>query len=177
VLGFYNRVENSLALLPDSVNSGLRYRNLDGYMDSQGCETQVKFTFGKFTLFAGYTYTEARQHYASLTGRFPLTPTHSLKGDLLFIAQGKWRIVADYEIKSGQVLGSGRVARGYASGGLVVERTIGPVRLYFNIENVLDVRQSRFESLRSGPNDTPQFTEVWAPLEGIVLNGGVIVRL
>jgi iron complex outermembrane receptor protein len=39
------------------------------------------------------------------------------------------------------------------------------------------VRQTNFGSLVSAPNFTPQFTEVWAPLDGIVFNTGIKIRL
>ena len=38
-------------------------------------------------------------------------------------------------------------------------------------------RQTRQESLLSLPNNTPQFTEVWAPLDGIVFNYGIKIKL
>jgi iron complex outermembrane receptor protein len=39
------------------------------------------------------------------------------------------------------------------------------------------MRQSRFGSLNSGPSNTPQFTDVWAPLDGFFFNGGFKIKL
>jgi iron complex outermembrane receptor protein len=62
--------------------------------------------------------------------------------------------------------------------GLVARRWIGEHwQLFGNIENFTDVRQTRYESLVSGPYDTPQFTEVWAPLDGFYVNAGFKVML
>jgi iron complex outermembrane receptor protein len=46
-----------------------------------------------------------------------------------------------------------------------------------NVENIFNYRQTKIASLISGPNNTPQFTEVWAPLDGIVLNFGLKIKL
>jgi hypothetical protein len=51
------------------------------------------------------------------------------------------------------------------------------ITFFGNIENVFDYRQTRQESLISGPNNTPQFTEVWAPLDGFVFNFGLKIKL
>jgi outer membrane receptor for ferrienterochelin and colicins len=58
-----------------------------------------------------------------------------------------------------------------------VEYTWRQVTFFGNVENFTDVRQTKFGSLVSGPNNTPQFTEVWAPLDGFVFNTGFKVRL
>jgi hypothetical protein len=61
--------------------------------------------------------------------------------------------------------------------GVVIERTLGNVVLFFNAENFTDVRQTRYGNLISAPNNTPQNTEIWAPLDGRFFNGGVKIKL
>ena len=39
-----------------------------------------------------------------------------------------------------------------------------------NAENILDVRQTRFENIVSGPVSNPNFKELYAPLDGFVAN-------
>jgi iron complex outermembrane receptor protein len=59
----------------------------------------------------------------------------------------------------------------------MAERTIHWLVLFINFENITDVRQTRFGSMLSPPDNTPRFTEVWAPLDGFVANAGVKVQL
>jgi iron complex outermembrane receptor protein len=106
-----------------------------------------------------------------------LTPTHSLKGDLLYALPGKWRIGADYEFKSGQTLSSGRITPSFWTYGLVIEYTNKQFTFFSNFENFTNYRQTKLESLNSLPYFTPQFTEVWAPLDGFVFNAGIKIRL
>ena len=48
--------------------------------------------------------------------------------------------------------------------------------LFLNFENFTDTRQSRYGSIYSGPISDPQFTDIYAPLDGFVINGGVKLR-
>jgi hypothetical protein len=61
--------------------------------------------------------------------------------------------------------------------GAVVEYTWNQFTFFGNVENYTNFRQTKYGSLKSLPNNTPQFTEVWAPLDGIVFNSGLKVRL
>ena len=62
--------------------------------------------------------------------------------------------------------------------GIVMRRTFKErYQLFFNFENFTDVRQTRYESLNSPITNTPQFTEVWAPLDGFYMNGGIRIML
>jgi outer membrane receptor for ferrienterochelin and colicins len=175
---FYNYINNPI-LLYNKVNdpSQMFYANHTGALNSRGFESQIKFTFYKFTWFVGYTYNEAFINENELLNWLTLTPKHSIKGDLLFVEDNKWRIGWDYEYKSSQLLSSGIQTPTLFTTGIIVERTIDNFVLFVNAENFTDVRQSRYGNILSGPNDTPQYTEVWAPLDGFFFNGGLKIKL
>jgi outer membrane receptor for ferrienterochelin and colicins len=173
---FWSAIDGPLVLTGDT-DGGFHFRNADGQTRSYGAETFFKFGFYDFMFFAGYTWTKAEQLFGDSATTLPLTPEHSLKGDLLYALPGKWRIGVDYEYKSPQRLSTGRKTIGYWTFGGVVERSLGPLTVLVNVENFFDERQTRHESLLTGPNGTPQFTEVWAPLDGFVINAGIKLRL
>ena len=172
---FYTYLNSPLVL----QNNGTNYEfvNSNGYTKSMGTETFFKFGFYDFVLFVGYTYTDATNHFSGNKSNVSLTPKHSLKGDLLYALPGKWRIGVDYELKSGQTLSNGNLTPSFWTYGAVVEYYYKKFTFFGNIENVFDYRQTRQESLISGPNNTPQFTEVWAPLDGFVFNFGLKIKL
>jgi iron complex outermembrane receptor protein len=177
---FFTRLTTPIVLADTAAagNSGVfQFTNADGYTQSYGAETFFKFGFFDFVFFAGYTYTNVRNHFGDTITVLTLTPTHSLKGDLLYALPGKWRIGADYEFKSAQKLSDGRESASYWTYGVVVEYTWKEFTLFGNVENFTNVRQTNFESLLTGPYNTPQFTDVWAPLDGIVFNAGIKIRL
>ena len=172
---FYTYLNSPLVL----QNNGTSYEfvNAKGYTKSMGTETFFKFGFYDFVLFVGYTYTDATNHFSGNKSNVSLTPKHSLKGDLLYALPGKWRIGVDYELKSGQTLSNGNLTPSFWTYGAVVKYYYKKFTFFGNIENVFDYRQTRQESLISGPNNTPQFTEVWAPLDGFVFNFGLKIKL
>ncbi len=175
---FATRLDNTLKLVSYSLaTTSYHFENMEGYTHTYGAETFFKFGFYDFVLFVGYTYTNAA-HYAndSITAMV-LTPKHSLKGDLLYALPGKWRIGADYEFKSAQTLSNGRKTPSFWTYGLVIEYTNKQFTFFSNFENFTDYHQTKIESLNSLPYSTPQFTEVWAPLDGFVFNAGIKIRL
>ncbi len=177
---FYTRLTNPVLLTDTSSagNSGIyHFVNGDGYTESYGAETFFKFGFYDFVFFAGYTYTNVQNHLGDTVSMLTLTPMHSLKGDLLYALPGRWRIGADYEYKSGQKLSDGRTSPSFWTFGFVMEYTWTAFTFFGNVENFTDVRQTKYNSLLTGPYNTPQYTEVWAPLDGIVVNAGIKIRL
>jgi len=173
---FYNIIDNPIILEDSNINYLQYTQNLNS-LNSQGFESQIKLTVGKFTWFLGYTYTDA--YLEDLGEMFPLilTPKHSIKGDLLFVEDNKWRIGWDYEYKSEQLLSSNYKTRSLFTTGIIVERTIDNFVIFINAENFTDVRQSRYDTSFTNVTESPQFTEVWAPLDGFFLNAGIKIKL
>ncbi len=175
---FYTYLDHPLILVDTNGTSGIyHFVNANGYTQSYGGETFFKFGFYDFVLFVGYTYTHASNIFNGKETELQLTPMHSLKGDLLYALPKKWRIGLDYEYKSGQILSNGYRTRDYWTYGAVVEYTWKHFTFFVNVENFTNFRQTNYESLKSVPYNTPQFTQVWAPLDGIVVNGGFKIRL
>jgi outer membrane receptor for ferrienterochelin and colicins len=175
---FYTYLDKPLVLQQTTPTSGIyNFANANGYTQSAGAETFFKFGFYDFVLFVGYTYTNATNHFNNSKTDLTLTPKHSLKGDLLYSIPGKWRIGLDYEFKSSQTLTNGLKSKDFWTFGAVAEYTYKNYTFFGNAENYTNLRQTDFGSLKSAPYNTPQFTEVWAPLDGIVFNYGLKIRL
>jgi len=171
---FYNTIDNPITLNENNINN-LFYEQKNDYLISKGYESQIKLTFDKFTWFFGYTYTGAYFKNGENKNGLTLTPKHSIKGDLLFVKDKKWRIGWDYDYKSGQFLNNGQKTESLFTTGLIVERTIDNYIIFFNAENFTDVRQSNVGDVLT--NGSPQFAEVWAPLEGLFFNMGLKIKL
>jgi len=63
----------------------------------------------------------------------------------------------------------------YALIGALGERRVGPASLFINCENLLDVRQTKFDPLVvPAPRPDGRWSvDAWAPLDGRVINGGI----
>ena len=171
---FYNIIDNPITLNENDINN-LFYEQTNDSLLSKGYESQIKFTFDKFTWFFGYTYTNAYLENDADKSALTLTPKHSIKGDLLFVVDQKWRIGWDYDYKSGQFLNNSHKTKSLFTTGVIVERTIDNFIIFLNAENFTDVRQSKVGDVLT--NGSPQFTKIWAPLDGYFFNMGLKIKL
>ena len=171
---FFNVIDNPITL-NETNSSNMFYEQTHDSLFSKGFESQIKLTVDKFTWFLGYTYTDAYLENGENKNGLTLTPKHSIKGDLLFVVDNKWRIGWDYDYKSGQFLNKGHITESLFTTGVIVERTIDNFVIFLNAENFTDVRQSNLGDVLS--DGSPQFTEVWAPLDGYFFNMGLKIKL
>ena len=171
---FYNVIDNPITLNENNIEN-LFYEQTNDSLLSKGYESQIKLTVGKFTWFFGYTYTDAYLENGAEGIPLTLTPKHSIKGDLLFVVEDKWRIGWDYDYKYGQFLNNGIKTESLFTTGIIVERTIDNFVIFLNAENFTDVRQSNVGNVLT--DGSPQFTEVWAPLDGYFFNAGLKIKL
>ena len=49
--------------------------------------------------------------------------------------------------------------------------------VFINFENFLDTRQTRFDTIYTGSIASPVFKDIYAPVDGFVVNGGVKIKL
>lgn len=71
------------------------------------------------------------------------------------------------------------VSRAYTTLGILASQRLGRATVYLNLENLTDVRQTRFDPLvRPTPGEGGRRTvDAWAPLDGRSINAGLRVRL
>lgn len=174
-LFFYTRVNDPLLLQPDGNN--FRFNNVSGHLDSRGMETNIKLGYKDFKLFLGYTYTKAELHQGSVKTESFLTPNHRLNSVLLYEVEDKWKAGLEAYYFSKQQLSDGKTGKSYWVTGFMLEKLWEKLSLYINFENFLDARQTRFDTIYTGSVSNPQFRDIYAPLDGFVVNGGIKIRL
>jgi outer membrane receptor for ferrienterochelin and colicins len=175
-LFFYTHLDDPLMLTPISANT-FHFENVHGHIDAQGSETNVKMKYKYFQLFLGYTYTHAYLHKGNAVEETPLTPVHHTNSVLMYELEGNIKVGAEAYYYSRQRLSDGTYGRDYWLCGLMAEKTIKKASFFINFENMLDSRQTRFDNIYTGSLSNPQFRDIYAPLDGFVMNGGVKVRL
>ncbi len=174
-LFFYTRIADPLLLQPDGSN--YRFNTVDGHIDSRGMETNVKLGYGNFKLFLGYTFTKAYLHEGNTETENFLTPGHRLNSVLFYELDEKWKIGLEAYYFSKQKSSDGATGKPYWITGFMVEKLWEKFSLYINFENFLDARQTRYGSIYTGTIDNPIFKDIYAPLDGFVINGGIKLRL
>ncbi|MEO7713534.1 MAG: TonB-dependent receptor [Gemmatimonadaceae bacterium] len=151
-----------------------------------GGELLARVARDPFRVTATYTYLRATEWDPATASAnrvrrdVPLNPRHA--GGLVASMEheGESRVGLELYYTGRQSLEhdpARRESKPYLLVGVLGERRIGPARVFVNAENLTNVRQTREDSLilperGAGGRWT---TDVWAPLEGFVVNAGVRV--
>ncbi len=175
-LFFYTRINQPLLLSPGAGFSQV-FVNGQGHIDTRGAETNVKLGYKDFKLFLGYTFTDAFIHTGSNRAEQSLTPKHRVKMVLMWELEEQWKLGLEAYYFSPQALSDGTTGRDYWICGFMAERTWERFSVYINFENFLDARQTRYDAIYTGPRARPKFRDIYAPLDGFVVNGGIKLRL
>jgi iron complex outermembrane receptor protein len=175
-LFFYTRIHDPLVLRQQPSMDYL-FTNVNGHFDSKGMETNVKLSYSNFKLFLGYTLTHAYLHEGNIKTENYLTPRHRLNSVLLYEVEEKWKLGLEAYYFSKQQLSDGTTGKQYWITGFMAEKLWKKFSLYINFENFTDTRQTKFDSIFTGSISDPQFRDIYAPLDGFVVNGGVKLKL
>lgn len=174
-LFFYTRLNRPIVLI-NTGNNNMQFENSNGYMDTKGMETNLRLTYGDFKLFVGYTYTDAHTHFGDKQW-LPLTARHRLNNVLMYELEEKLKIGLEAYYYSRQQLSDGSFGQSYWIAGLMAEKFWEKISVFLNFENFTDTRQTRFGPIYTGSVGNPVFGDIYAPLDGFVINGGVKIRL
>ena len=174
-LFFYTRINHPLVL--DSVALNQQFVNSEGYVDSKGIDLSVRLSIDKIKFFTGYSYTVVKNHFNGTNEIYPLSPRHRLHFDLVYELEGKLRVAFESYYTSQQQLSDGATGRSYWLIGALVEKSWKKFSLFVNGEDLNDARQTKWEPIYTGTMDMPVFRDIYAPLDGITINGGIKIKL
>ncbi len=174
---FYTRINNPILLVPDG-NGFYNFLQPDGYVDTRGAEVNLKVKYGDFKLFSGYTHANVKQYESGTESDFPLVAKHRLNNVLMYEKEDNLWVGLEAYYYSPQKLGAGGTGRSYWILGLMSEKKLGDkFSVFLNFENFLDARQTRFGTIYTGNISDPQFLDIYAPVDGFVVNGGFKINL
>jgi iron complex outermembrane receptor protein len=173
---FYTGIRNPI-LLRQLAGGNLDYVQPKGNLKTRGMETNVKLTHGNFKLFLGYTFADVKQDQQGQISSYPLVSRHRLNNVLMYEVEEKWKIGAEAYYFSRQLLNDGQMGKAYWTTGLMAEKIWEGFSLFINFENLTDTRQTKFDTIYTGSISNPEFRDIYAPLDGLVVNGGIKIRL
>jgi iron complex outermembrane receptor protein len=169
---FYSTtVFHPLAVSQKNSNlSGLTYINADKPLLSNGFDTNLDLTLDELGLFVDYSFTRTKAKYDSDHSELPLTPRQKLNITLTYEEEEQWRTGWEFFYTGQQRLPDQTKTRAYWTVGFMFQKSFSVFDLIINVENTLDVRQSKFQDVVLPPLNNPTFQPLWAPLDGIVVN-------
>ncbi len=175
-LFFCTRINNPL-LLGNGAGNVYQLKNSPDHVNTKGWETNIKLSYDDLKLFIGYTYTDAFLKEGNEKKPNPLTARHRLNNVLMYEIEDKWKLGLEAYYYSRQYLNDGATGKPYWTYGFMAERIWERLSLFINFENFTDTRQTRFDSIYTGSITYPVFRDIYAPLDGFVMNGGLKLRL
>lgn len=180
VSAFASSIDDPLQTVRNGDGTLTIQNALGSSVDTWGTEVFAALRQGPWRLIGSHAYLRSTEPVPGAVGRreVPLTPRHSVGVVGAHEEEGKGRFGLEVYFTGRQELDDDpyrTVSRPHVIVGLLVDRRVGPFRFFLNAENILDTRQTGYDPLLR-PTQTPDgrwITDVWAPLEGRALNGGV----
>lgn len=173
---FYTRINRPI-LLSTHADGDFGYMQPNGNLETKGMETNLRLSFANFKLFSGYTYADVKQQINSASNPYPLVSKHRLNQVLMYEVEDQWKIGAEAYFFSKQKLNDGTTGKSYWTTGLMVEKLWERFSVFINFENFTDTRQTKFDSIYTGSITNPVFRDIYAPVDGFVMNGGIKLKL
>lgn len=174
---YFTNLRRPLVPAPAADGAPLRYHSADGAIRTRALETNARLALGDLKLFLGYVYLDTRADYDATDAVLPLTPARKTYTVLVYEQHGRGRVGLEAYYTGPQRLTTGERTDGYWVTGVMAERRFGPASVFVNFENFLDTMQTDYAPVVLGPRSNPRFAEIWAPMDGFIVNGGVKLTL
>lgn len=155
----------------EDINGNLSFSNQPKPVVTMGFDTYVQMHLKAWEIYLGYTYTDARRKYLPQNQFMLLTPRNRAASVLAYEKEGKWRAGIEASYTGYQYREDFSKTPGFLFMAAMAEKKFGPKwSLVINCENLLDKRQSKYESLYTGAIANPSFKALWAPIDGRIVN-------
>lgn len=175
---YYTRLRQALIADTDSLQNGwIYYVNAPGDILSYGSETMAMITAEDISISLNYHYNNSGRMYLPGKPRLPLTPRNRITASFMYESEPHWKIGAETFYTGRQSLDNGEETRPFTTIDFLAQYRWRNYALQLNLENLTDIRQSRFGTLYSGTVQDPVFKEIYAPTEGRVISVSLQYRL
>lgn len=152
----------------------LFFTNGNGNIETKGVETRFQLYYRGFAFATGYTFTSHTITQNGITHAAVITAPHQVSLLVGYELFKRFSAGIDAYWFSPQKLSDGSTTKSIWEVGLNTQLNLKYVVVFANVENILDIRQSRYGDLVK-PYPTyrkPRFAEIYAPLEGTIFNVG-----
>lgn len=176
LLLFFTEIDNALSVTEQDSGQFL-FTQQSGATKASGAEVNLIFAFGEIRYFLGYTFVDASEETNTGDQDLALVSQHRVNNVLVWEQEDNFRVGLEAYYFSSQRRTGDADGESYWIYGVMTEKKIGQnVTAFLNFENFTDTRQTKFEDINSGTLKNPQFRDVYAPLDGFVINGGFRIK-
>ena len=167
---FYNEINHPIVY--SSIKNGnlIQYTNQNNSISSKGAESYVQAMKAPYEIYLGYVYTDAKRNYNTYNPYLPLIAKHKFASVFAYEWSEDFKMGIESSYTGTQYLENGTKTEPYLFMAVMLRYTVGKAILVLNCENLLDKRQNKNGSLVIPPLTNPSFPEIWAPIDGRVIN-------
>jgi iron complex outermembrane receptor protein len=180
---FGSDIENAVQVQTASADR-VRLINAVGTTRTRGMELVARYSWNAFSVTGNYVHIDASEPDPDGGGRrqVPRVPRDTAGVVAMWEENGKGRIGLEAYYTGLQSLDENpfrTTSKPYVELGALVEVVLGRFRIFVNAENILNIRQTKFDPLvrPSRAPDGRWTVDAWAPTDGFVLNGGIRLML
>ncbi len=186
VVFFGSRVEDAVRLVREGSGGagGVRVTNVEGETLTAGVELLGRYRRDHLTFTGSYVFVRATEPEAGTSNRraVPLTPRHTAGLVGMWEDHDRGLLGVEAYFTGRQPLDENPYrtqSRPQLHLGVLGELRRGRWSVFMNAENLLNVRQTRHDPLvlPSRAPDGRWTVDVWSPIEGFTVNGGVRLRV
>ena len=173
---YYTHITDPLTMITNSNGQRL-LQNAIYEVNSYGTDTYIRLAYHSAELYLGYNHTEALQQTKTTTVNMPFNPKDKFSTTLAYELEDKWRMGIESSWSGNQYIYGNERVNNFWFFAAMIQRKFKMGSIVLNCENLFDTRQSKFETLVTGPVSDPTFKPVWAPIEGRIINLSIKVDL
>ena len=151
-------------------NGIISFVNAGKSLNTKGFETYIAVTHNALEIYFGYTYTYSRQLYDATHPNVSLSARNKFATVIAYEFTDNFRAGVEASYTGKQYLDNNNTTPGYLFAAAMMRYDIKKVALVLNCENIFDYRQTRKENIVYGNISNPSFKQIWAPVDGRVVN-------
>lgn len=155
----------------------LYFKNAAAPLRTKGFETYFQAHYNKLEIYLGYTYTYAVDKNDPAKPFLSLSARNKFASVLAYEFSDHFRGGIESAFTGKQYLDDGSQTPAYPFVAAMFRYDTGPFSFVLNCENLLDYRQTRKENIILPPLNNPRLRQLWAPIDGRVVNLSIRVRI
>jgi outer membrane receptor for ferrienterochelin and colicin len=173
---FFGTSISSPIITTVDVNNMIAFSNAGKALTTKGFETYIQTKYNEFELYLGYVYTSAKKLYDKNNTNLSLSARNKFAMIFSNEFSTNFRACIEAAYTGKQYLDNGSTTPGYLFAAAMVRYDVSHFTFVLNCENLFDYRQTKKETIVSGQPTNPIFRQLWAPIDGRVVNLSMQIR-
>ncbi|MER3497480.1 MAG: TonB-dependent receptor [Chitinophagaceae bacterium] len=172
---YYTRI--SQPVVKYELNPYIYFSNATRPIDTKGLETYVQLQHDELEIYLGYVYTIAKKLYDAAHPYMSLSARNKFASVLAYEFSKNFRAGIEAAFTGRQYLDDGRKTPAFLFVAAMMRYDYKMFSFVLNGENLFDYRQTKKENIVFPPYNNPSFKQLWAPIDGRVINFSVRVKM